>query len=132
MTDRRSTDPHREIRDIAEEEVRPEPADAGDAAEEAETVRLLRGALDRLDTLAPVFEPELHRLEARLEEHAAFLRRRLIRDLALFLTVASIVLSGLAAVILKVPAVFLLLQAAALAAAPVFIIGFYRKKVNSR
>jgi hypothetical protein len=105
--------------------------DTGLSEEDAETIRLLRDGLDCLESLAPVFEPAPHWFEAQIEEHAARIRKRFVRDLAIFLSVAVVVLFGLAAAILKVPAAFIVLQAAALLAAPLVALRLYRKRVKS-
>lgn len=105
--------------------------DAMLAPEDRETIVLLNEGLERLDEWVPVLEPKTQWLELQLAEHAAALRKRFIRDLLLFLLVAAVVLTGLVAALLKLPAVFIGIQGAVLLACPILLLMKERKRVNS-
>lgn len=99
---------------------------------EFETVQLLRAGLEELDEIVPVMEPKLQWLEAQIEEHQSFMRRRFVRDLTLFIGVALLIIFVLVSSLFRLPALFIALQAAALLAPPIFLLTSKRKRVKEQ
>jgi hypothetical protein len=104
--------------------------DQGLSEEDADTIMLLRAGLEKLDVLVPVIDPDPRWLEANLVEHGKEIRRRFIRDLVLFLMMALLILTGLAAALLRLPMVFFALQGVAWLAAPAVLLANRRKRVR--
>lgn len=95
-----------------------------------ELIGMLRSGLDTLDRTVPVVPPEQHRLALQLEEHEAALRKSFIRELAMFITVAVLVLAGMVAAVWRVPVLFVILQTISVLAVPAFLLSQRRKRVK--
>jgi len=98
--------------------------------EDKELLQALQKGWSELDALTPVFPPSQQLMEQMVEEHRKTMRRRFVRDLALFFTVAFVVLFAVLAAIARVPVVFAALQIAALLAGSVFLTVKQRKQVK--
>jgi hypothetical protein len=98
---------------------------------EQELIGDLQSALDCLDDLAPAAaEPQLAWITAQLEEHRTVMRRRLIRDLALFVVFALALLTGVACILLKLPALFIIMQIVSFVAIPIVLFKNQWKRVR--
>lgn len=76
-------------------------------------VKRMRRELAKLDDHYPVQAPGPTALEALLAAHQATAKRRQKRDLTLFLLLALVLVSGMVALFYQLPALFLVLQVAA-------------------
>lgn len=77
---------------------------------DSEMVKELREGLDKLEQSVPVFSPNLHWFEEQILQHRKQLRKKLVRDLLLFFTIAAIVLSLTVASMLNIPSVYTVFQ----------------------
>lgn len=100
--------------------------------EEMEIVKRIQTGLDGLERISPVDTPDRQWFQDQVSRHQKLLRRRFIKDLLIFLSIASIVLSVSLAALARMPAVYLSLQAAALLAVPVIWTVNRRKRVNDQ
>ncbi|WP_409342490.1 YxlC family protein [Paenibacillus sp. MBLB4367] len=98
--------------------------------EDREIIQRMQNGLEHLERSVPVFPPSLAQLGQQLAEHRQTLRRRLYRDLAIFMIVAVCILAGTIAVLASAPGVWIGVQAAALLAVPVVIARHRRKRVE--
>jgi hypothetical protein len=103
---------------------------SGGESDSDPAVRLLREGLAGLNHSFPVDTPDAEWFERRIEGARKELKRRLIRDLVLFLLLAAGLLTVMAMAILHLPAIFIALQAAGLLAVPFVIARGSRKRVQ--
>lgn len=76
-------------------------------------VRRMRRDLAHLDDHYPTQAPDPTALEALLAAHQAVARRRQKRDLTVFLMLALVLVSGMAALLYQLPVLFIALQVSA-------------------
>lgn len=74
------------------------------------TVKQLIGGLDKIDQWNPVFTPDLQWFEQRVELEKQKLRKKQIKDLMIFLSLAVLILVVVIAVVYRQPIVFLYFQ----------------------
>ena len=86
-------------------------ADLDDAFSDEEITRRLALELTVLDESYFVPKPNLFQLEAILTEHKRKLSRKLRRELMLFLLAAVLILSLFAALLVRLPVLFMVIQA---------------------
>jgi Flp pilus assembly protein TadB len=113
-----------------EERQRPSAADEAFEPEESEFIEGMNRGLELLERSVPVFPPNVELLERQLVEHRQTIRRRLQRDLAIFLLIAIGVLTGTIAVLSSAPVVWVGVQIAAMLAVPVVIALHRRRRVE--
>lgn len=100
--------------------------------EELQTVKQIQAGLNALEQMCSVNTPGRQWFEEQIAQHQKLLRRRFIRDLLLFLSLAFVVLSASLAALARIPAVYFALQAAAVLAVPVIWAANRRKRVKDQ
>ena len=81
--------------------------------QDADTIHELKEGLNKIDQLS-IYTPDLQWFEQMVIEEQQKARKKLIKDLALFFIVASIILSGMITSLYRMPIVFIFLQISAL------------------
>lgn len=100
---------------------------------ESEWETLFRSELDKLDRLAEPNEPDGYQMKRMVEAVRKESRRKLVRDLTLFLLLAAVLLAGYVFVMVGRPGLFLAIQLAAVAAVPFVLLAAFRgKRVSGR
>lgn len=95
--------------------------------EDLETIVRIMSGLDELEKAEPVFTPSPQWFDNLVEEHSKVIKRKLVRDLVLFLTVAFVVLFITLGSLVKVPAAYWILQIGVFAA-PLYLLTAERRK----
>lgn len=113
-----------------EERQQPSIEEEAIESEESEFIKGMNRGLELLERSVPVFPPNVELLERQLAEHRQTIRRRLQRDLAIFLLIAIGVLTGTIAVLSSAPVVWVGVQIAAMLAVPVVIALHRRRRVE--
>jgi hypothetical protein len=90
-----------------------EPEDEQEDTVIGALVKRMRRELAHLDDHYPVSVPDPAALEALLAAHQAVARRRQKRDLTVFLMLAIVLVSGMAALLYQLPVLFIALQVSA-------------------
>ena len=101
---------------------------ASTALQDEAVIAALRLSLDQLDRTAPAIAPDVRVLERQLDIHRKTMRKRLLRELALFIFTAFALLAGLLSLYAQSSTLLLLVQIAAVTIMPYALLRMRRKR----
>jgi hypothetical protein len=95
------------------------------------TAEMLYKALSSLDSHLPISTPSSDWFQQQIVIQQALSRRRLFRELLIFITVAVVLLFIFISVVLQQPVLFLAIQCISLVVAPIILILLRKKEVEA-